>query len=169
MVVEVGDHPVRGFGSRPLAVGDVVESLCGPVQFVGQMRYGPSGIAGQFGRGSARNRIEDAALLQLACDGSESVADRGRPIARRRILFGGRAVFGGAELMSRRTARSRRRGWCAWCAGQSGPPPRTAIASRISRTLSVNQPPGTDAPSADQLVQQFVDPVLRRSVSDAFG
>src|SRR5258707_15876005 len=99
MVVEVGDHPVCGFGSRLFAVGDVIESLCGPGRFRGELRYSPPGIAGEFGRSSAGNRVEDGAFLQLARDGSEPMTNRSRPIAHRRKLFGGRAVFGRAELM----------------------------------------------------------------------
>src|SRR3954447_20747618 len=99
MVVEVGDHPIRSFGSRSFTVCDVVESLCGPVQFGCKIRYDPSGVASQFGRGSARDRVENGGFLQWACDGPEPVTDCGGPIGRRRKLFGGHAVLGGAELM----------------------------------------------------------------------
>src|SRR5262245_8671604 len=99
MVVEVGDHPIRSLGSRPFAVGDVVENLYCPGQFGGEIRYRPPSVAGQFGRGSARNRVEDGALLQLPCNGSQSVADRSRPITLCRILFSHPAVLTGAELV----------------------------------------------------------------------
>jgi len=73
MVVEARDHPIPRFGSRPFAIGHIVESLCGPCQFGGQIRYSPSGIAGQFGGGSTRDWIEDGAFLQLTRDGSETI------------------------------------------------------------------------------------------------
>ena len=58
-----------------------------------------AGVACQLGCRTPGHRIEHRAFLQLAGDGSQAVPDRGRPIACRRILFGGGAVLGGAEFV----------------------------------------------------------------------
>ena len=93
MIVEIGDHPVGGFRSWSLAVGDVVERACGLGQFGSKRGQGLARIAREFGGRPAGDGIQHPAVLELASDGSEPMTDRRSPISGGGILFGGGSVL----------------------------------------------------------------------------
>ena len=168
MVVEVGDHPIRSFGSRPFAVGDVVESLTALVNSVA--RFGMARPASRASSVAVRPGTGSRTALSSNC--------RATALSRCRIAAAQLPSAANSSAILRYSAA------LSSCSpNRAKSPPRLvrmvrramrtattiAITSRIARTLIVSQPPGIDELASASRYSSSSSQATSRSVRDALG